>query len=57
MDRETLEKLALETVSAEYYYDLADNISDITDADLYDLIACKGDYRKEIKLEKELNKR
>lgn len=50
MDRETLEKQALETISPELYFDLADNLDSITDQELIDLIACKGNYKKELKL-------
>jgi hypothetical protein len=50
MKREDLEKLALETVSAELYYDLADNIDACSDEDLHRIIACKGKYRKEVKI-------
>jgi hypothetical protein len=48
MNREDLEKLALETVSAELYYDLADTISEASDSDLYKIIECGGDYLKEL---------
>lgn len=47
MKREDLEKQALETVSSELYYDLADNIDAVSDVELYDIIDCKGDYKKE----------
>lgn len=47
MNRETLEQVALETVSATHYYDLADNIQETSTPDLYDLIACDGDEVKE----------
>ena len=47
IDRDTLEKMALKTVSAELYYDLADNIDAMSDVELYDIIECKGDYKKE----------
>lgn len=39
IDRETLEKQALQAVSAELYYDLADNIDEASDADLEAIIA------------------
>ena len=52
MDRDELEAIALETVSSEYYYDLADNIGDIPDDELMALIACNGSYKKESALEK-----
>ncbi len=50
IDRETLEQLAKETISSDLYYDLCDNIDSCTDDDLIKIIACKGDYRKEVKL-------
>lgn len=50
MNRETLEKIALYEISAENYYDLADNLDTLTDDELLDLIACKGNYKKELKL-------
>jgi hypothetical protein len=51
MNREDIEKIALFTVSSEYYYDLADNIYDIPTDELLELIACNGDYKKELALE------
>jgi hypothetical protein len=48
LKREDLEKLALETVSAELYYDLADAVGDCADSDLYKIIECGGDYKKEL---------
>ena len=45
--RDTLEKMALKTVSAELYYDLADNIDSMSDVELYDIIECGGNYKKE----------
>lgn len=50
MSRDDLEQIALLTVSAENYYDLADNIDAMTDYDLADLIKCNGDYDKELAL-------
>ena len=50
MEREVLEKMALQIISSELYYDLADNIQDIPDEELLDLIKCNGSYKKEIKL-------
>ena len=50
MNREVLEKLALETASAHIYYELADTIGIIPDSELYELIECDGDYKKECKL-------
>jgi hypothetical protein len=50
IDREILEQQALETVSADLYYDLADNIDSATDHELIDIINCNGDYRKEMEL-------
>ena len=46
-DREDLEELALRTVSATNYYDLADNIDATSDNDLYAIIAADGDEAKE----------
>ena len=51
LTREDLEKLALETVSADNYYDLADNIDSTTDYDLSRIIDCGGDYNLELELE------
>ena len=48
MKREELEKLALETVSADIYYELADFMGVTTDDELRALIACDGDYKKEL---------
>lgn len=42
IDREALESMALKTVSAANYYDLADNIDTMTNADLYFIINCYG---------------
>lgn len=50
MNREDLEKQALETVSSDLYYDLADNIDAIDDELIYKLIACNGDFEKEMEL-------
>ena len=50
MDRESLERIARQTVSPELYYDLCDNIDDMTDYDLAELIECNGNYKKELKL-------
>jgi len=50
MKREDLEKLALETVSAELYYDLADTIDSATDDELYKIIECNGSYEKELQI-------
>lgn len=52
MDRETLEKIALFTISAQNYYDLADTINETSDDELMDLINCNGDYKKEQALNK-----
>ena len=49
--REELEALALHTVSSTLYYDLCDNIDTMTDADLNDLIDCKGSEPAELQLE------
>lgn len=54
MNREDLEKLALETVSAELYYDLADNLETATDEELIKIIECNGSYKKEMRLQNEL---
>lgn len=48
MERETLEKLALLTVSTELYYDLADSINETSDSELLDIIKCNGNFKKEI---------
>jgi hypothetical protein len=48
MKREDLEKLALETVSADLYYDLADTIDSCNDDELSRIIACNGNYQKEL---------
>lgn len=50
MNREDLEKIALFTVSSELYYDLCDNLDTLDDSELLELIACNGDYKKELKL-------
>lgn len=47
MDREALEKLALQTVSTELYYDLADTIDALDDDILLTVIGCGGYYRLE----------
>ena len=51
LTREDLEKLALETVSADNYYDLADNIDSTTDYELSRIIDCGGDYNLELEIE------
>jgi hypothetical protein len=53
-DREHLEQLATETISNDLYYDLCDTIDSLTDDDLYDIIGCGGNYKTELRLEKEL---
>jgi hypothetical protein len=50
MNREDLEKIALETVSAENYYELTDFIDVMPDNELQELIECKGIYSDECKL-------
>ena len=50
LDIETLKKIALETVSAELYYDLADNIDDMDTLELQAIIDCNGDFKKEMKI-------
>ena len=47
MDREDLERAALEAVSATNYYDLADNIDATSDDELYKIIDADGDETKE----------
>lgn len=51
IDRETLEQQAMQTVSAELYYDLADNLETATDEELRQIINCNGDYKKELEIE------
>jgi len=51
MNRTELEQEALLTVSAELYYDLADNIDSVTDEELYKIIECNGSYRKELQVQ------
>ncbi len=41
-DRDTLERVALETVSPDNYYDLADNLDITTDEELRQIIAANG---------------
>lgn len=52
-DREHLEQLAVGTVSNDLYYDLCDALDSMTDNDLYDIIACGGNYKTELKLHEE----
>ena len=56
IDRDSLEKQALLTVSSELYYDLADNIDAVSNDDLLDIIKANGNYKKELELEKESKK-
>ena len=49
-NRKHLEQLAIRTVSNDLYYDLCDTIDSLTDNDLYDIIACGGNYKRELKL-------
>lgn len=49
MDRELIEQMALMAVSSELYYDLADNLDITTDEELYKIIKCNGNYRRELK--------
>lgn len=49
-DREELEEEVLRVCSAENVYDLRDNMDGIPDQYLYDIIACDGDYEKELAL-------
>lgn len=48
LDREALEKLALEICSPAVYYDLADNINESTEAELEAIIQANGDFRAEL---------
>ena len=50
-DREQLEYNARMTVSPELYYDMVDCMDSLTDEDLYNIIACDGDYKKEMAIE------
>lgn len=47
MDREDLERAALEAVSATNYYDLADNIDATSDDELRHIIAANGNEAEE----------
>jgi hypothetical protein len=49
MNRDVLEQIAKTTVSSELYYDLCDNIDAMSDDELQALIACNGNYKKELK--------
>lgn len=48
--RADLEQQALKTVSADWYYALVQDIDSMSDMDLFNLIDCKGDVKKETKL-------
>jgi len=48
MDREQLEKLAVEKCSSEIYYELHDFMEIIPDQELQQIIECNGDYQKEL---------
>jgi hypothetical protein len=48
MNREELERVALETVSPELYYDLADTIDSATNEELHKIIQCNGSYEEEL---------
>ena len=50
-DIDVIKRLALETVSPELYYDLADNIDDMNIIELLEVIACNGDYEQELKIQ------
>jgi len=50
MTREDLEKLALEICSPELYYDLADNINEADDDELYKILEAKGNFKRELEL-------
>lgn len=52
MKREELETTALQIVSPDLYYDLADTIESCTDNELYKIIDCNGSYKKELELSK-----
>ena len=54
IDRETLEQLALKTVSATNYFEISDYMGLMTDTELLKIIKCGGDYRKELRLKKEV---
>lgn len=47
MDRELLEKLAMEKCSSHIYYELCDFMDVTTNQELIDIINCDGDYKKE----------
>lgn len=49
-DREKLEKLARESVSADFYYQLWDSVQEMDDEELIELIACNRDFEKEKQL-------
>jgi hypothetical protein len=48
IDREALERLALEICSPDLYYDLADNIDDLDNSELNRLIDADGDFEQEL---------
>lgn len=50
LERDELEKHALMIVSPDLYYDLADTIDSVTDEELIKIIACNGDYKKELQV-------
>jgi hypothetical protein len=50
MNRELLEKLAVEKCSSEIYYELHDFMDIIPDEELQAIIDCNGDYKKELKI-------
>lgn len=44
-EREKLEKAALMAICACYYYDLADTIDSMTDAELEEIVANSGNHQ------------
>ncbi len=50
LERDELEKHTLMIVSSDLYYDLADNIDNVTDEELIRIIACNGDFKKELRI-------
>ena len=53
--RDVLEQMALKACSEINYYDLTDNIDNMSDDELRDLIACNGSYVRELKLGAQYN--
>ena len=50
VDRQALEQLALRICSSEIYYDLADKIAETGADELWAIIDCNGDYKKELEI-------